>query len=113
MRVIIAGSRDFLDYEVLKKAMVESGFDVTEVVSGCARGADKLGERWAEEMGIPIARYPADWNRYGNAAGPRRNDEMAKNADALVAFPTRDSRGTRDMIRRARVRGLKWKVVEV
>ena len=65
MKVIIAGSRDCEDYVSLLVAIHLSHFEITEVVSGCARGADKMGERWAEEHGIPVKRFPADWNKYG------------------------------------------------
>lgn len=61
--------------------------DIT-VVSGKARGADTLGEQYAKEHGYSIQYFPADWERYGKAAGYLRNTEMAKNADALVAFWT-------------------------
>jgi hypothetical protein len=73
----------------------------TLIVSGCARGVDQLGERWAELHDIPVAQYPADWRRHGNAAGPRRNAVMAQNADALVALWDGRSAGTGHMIETA------------
>ena len=72
-----------------------------EVASGCAKGVDALGEQWATERDIPIKRFPADWSSYGRSAGPKRNEQMAQYADALLAIPAPDSRGTRDLIRRA------------
>jgi hypothetical protein len=75
--VIIAGCRDIYDYEAVRRAVENSGFQVTEVVSGCATGVDTLGERWAEENGVPVKRFPADWNKYGKAAGGMRNGDMA------------------------------------
>jgi hypothetical protein len=114
MKVIIAGSREFADYELLKKAMSECGFEVTEVVSGHAPGADALGERWADDNGIPIKPFPAEWEKYGNkAAGPLRNEKMAQYGEALVAFVSQKSKGTVDMIKRARSRNLKVFVVKV
>ena len=53
MRVIIAGSRVIKDYELVKKAIVDSKFDITEVVCGMASGVDSLGERYAKEHDIP------------------------------------------------------------
>jgi hypothetical protein len=123
MRVIIAGSRDITDYETVKRAVSESDFEVTEVVSGCARGVDKLGEKWAKEHGIPIKQFRAEWdnfdleivvvktNKFGDqynaAAGHCRNARMAKYAEALIAIWDGKSAGTKNMIDLARERGLK------
>jgi len=101
MKVIIAGSRVFNDYGLLCQAVVDSGFDITEVVSGCARGADTLGERWAADHGVPVARFAAEWDKYQRAAGPIRNRQMAEYAEGLIALPVGEARGTRDMIRQA------------
>ncbi|HXG66007.1 MAG TPA: SLOG family protein [Blastocatellia bacterium] len=78
MKVIIAGSRDITDYEVVKRAIEESGFEITEVVSGTAAGVDQLGEWWAELRAVPIARFPADWMNYGMRADAIRNAQMAE-----------------------------------
>jgi hypothetical protein len=123
MRVIIAGSRDITDYETIKRAVSESGFKITEVVSGRARGVDRLGERWARANDIPIAYFSADWdnvdtpgaviktNKYGKkynaVAGHWRNEKMAKYAEALIAIWDGKSSGTKNMIDLARERGLK------
>lgn len=79
----------------------------TVVLSGGARGADFMGEKWAQEKGIPVERYPADWEKYGLGAGPRRNVQMAKRADALVAFLGKAGKGTMDMIINANRVGLR------
>ena len=107
MRVIIAGSRYINDYSEVVAAMRDCGFAATEVVCGMARGVDLLGWTWAQERGLPCRQFPADWAKHGKAAGPIRNREMAKNADALVAVWDGKSRGTADMIRAAREMGLK------
>lgn len=107
MKVIIAGIRTLENYEAVKAAVRKSGFEIEEVVSGCANGADKLGEKWAFENGLPIKRFPADWDRNGKAAGPIRNRKMAEYADALIAIWDDMSPGTRNMIHEARKRGLK------
>lgn len=101
MKVIIAGPKDFNDYSVLSRAVEQSGFQITEVVSGKALGVDALGERWARERGIPIAEFPADWKAHGKFAGPKRNGEMADYADALVALWDGQSKGTGSMIKKA------------
>jgi hypothetical protein len=123
VKTIIAGSRDIYDYNLVEQAVQDalhhwrehqgSGFEITEVVSGCARGVDTLGERWAREHHVPVKRFPANWNLYGKSAGSRRNGEMARYADALVAISLDDSPGTRNMIQQAQVQGLKVYVKKV
>jgi len=84
-----------------------------EIVSGCARGADTLGERYAREHKIQIIRYPAQWGIYGKRAGVLRNVQMADVADICIVFKSHvDSRGSDHMIRIARSKGLKVVVIE-
>ena len=113
MRVIVAGSRGITNYQVVKKAIEESGFEVTEVVSGKAAGVDTLGEEWAEENGIPVKEFPAEWQRFGKAAGHLRNGDMAIYGEALVAVMLPDSRGTLNMIKQAKQRGLPGHIVKI
>lgn len=106
MKVIIAGSRYkdkeegkvFDDYNLVVEAVNRSGFTITEVVSGCAIGADRLGEKWATANGVPIKEMPADWNRFGKSAGPQRNKAMAEYADAAIIVWDGISPGSRNMI---------------
>lgn len=112
-RVIIAGTRDFNDYELLKQycdymlsKKVESGEQIT-IISGGASGADALGEKYARERGYSLRLFPAQWEKYGRQAGPMRNREMADNADALIAYWDGKSKGTKNMIEEAKKRGLK------
>lgn len=112
-RVIIAGSRNFYLYNLLKEAMDYYLSDINDeitVVCGKARGADALGEKYALERGYNIAYYPADWDKYGKRAGMLRNEEMAKNADALVAFWDGESRGTKNMIKLAQKYKLRTRI---
>lgn len=108
LKVIIAGGRDFNDYLALKKYCDYILQDKGEViiVSGKAKGADKLGEQYAKEKNFAIADFPADWNTYGKSAGHIRNAEMAKYADALIAFWDGKSKGTKNMIETARKENL-------
>lgn len=123
MRVIIAGDREFDNYDMLEKAIEQSGFEITEVVSGGARGADQLGEMWAKAHKIPVKVFEADWNnikakgaivkvnqwnkKYNANAGFERNQQMADYADALIALqPDGVTPGTQDMIKRAKKRGI-------
>ena len=106
MKVIIAGSRTREpSVEEISRAMRDSGFDVIEVVSGGARGADLCGEAWAEYSNIPISRFPAQWERYGISAGYRRNAEMGEYADAILAFWDGRSSGTKHMIEFMQAKG--------
>ena len=107
MKVIIAGGREINDYELVLKAVLNAGFDITAVVSGGARGVDSLGEKFAEEVGLELFRFPAEWDKYRNAAGPIRNRVMGDFADALIAIWDGKSTGTKDMINYATKKGLK------
>lgn len=101
MRIIIAGSRNITEYDIVKAAVEDSGFSVgpgDTVLSGCARGVDRIGEEITEIRGAGIERHPADWDAYGKRAGYLRNAEMAKAADALIAVWDGESRGTKNMI---------------
>lgn len=120
-KVIIAGSRYYDDYTTLKmecdkilsRKFADSECEVI-IVSGGARGADALGERYASERGLKTEVHPADWNRYGDSAGPIRNAEMAEVADALIAFPKSGAanRGTMNMVNTAREKGLQVRVIQ-
>lgn len=111
MKVIIAGGRDFNNYEMVKETMKELNIIVTEIVCGGARGADTLGYGWAKENNIPVKMFPAEWDIYGNSAGMIRNHEMGDYADYLVAFWDGKSRGTADMINYMQQLGKHGKVV--
>lgn len=114
-RVIVAGGRDFADYKLLSETMDEYLSKVTNdifIVCGQARGADTLGEQYAKEHGYQVNYFPANWNRFGKSAGYIRNTEMAKNADALVAFWDGTSLGTKHMIATAEQLGLDVRVVQ-
>ncbi len=106
MRTIIAGSRTIKQYAVVEQAIRESALNITEVVSGAAYGVDQLGEMYGKRNGLPIRSFPAEWQKYGKSAGYRRNEVMAKNADALIAVWDGESRGTKHMIDIARAAGL-------
>ena len=101
MRVIIAGSRAFNDYQLLCETITNlqnDGLVIDEVVCGGAKGADELGVRWAKEFNVPIKYFLADWDQYGRFAGPKRNMDMGEYADYLIAFWDGISRGTKSMI---------------
>lgn len=100
MKTVIAGCRDFENYLLLKEMVdkFRTTNMISEVVSGGARGADAMGERYAIEFNLPLKIYPADWNKHGRAAGPIRNQHMAEYADQLIAVWDGQSKGTKNMI---------------
>ena len=113
-RVIIAGDRDFSDYNLLSRTMDELLSEINDditIVCGMARGADSLGEKYAITKGHTIDYHQAEWGKFGRSAGYRRNVEMAECADALVAFWDGLSKGTKHMIDTAHKHGLKVCVV--
>ena len=83
------------------------GFVITELIEGGAKGVDSLAKVWAEENGLPITEFKADWKIYGRGAGPVRNQKMAEYADALIAVWDGESRGTKNMISLAKKLNLK------
>ena len=98
MKVIIAGSRSINDIMIIRDAIESVSWDITEIVSGTARGADVLGEQYAFEEILDIKRFPADWEKHGKSAGFIRNEQMAKYADGLIAIWDGKSPGTNHMI---------------
>ncbi|MBQ2716133.1 MAG: DUF2493 domain-containing protein [Clostridia bacterium] len=102
-RIVVAGSRGFTDYEQANAFIDLCIRDIREkytlvFVSGGCQGADMLGERYAHENGYKVERYPAEWDKYGKGAGPKRNRQMAEVADYVICFWDGKSRGTRSMI---------------
>jgi len=114
MKVIIAGGRNFNDYDSLKNKLdtILSNQKEVTIVSGTARGADRLGERYAEENHHKVEKYPAMWDIYGKSAGYKRNEEMAKIADSCVVFWDGKSRGTKHMIDLAKKFNLKLRIIK-
>lgn len=108
MKTIIAGSRDYDDYQDFLECMRQCPLTekISEIVSGCARGADMLALRYAKDFGLDKKEFSADWNGLGKRAGHVRNAQMADYADALIAFWDGRSPGTANMIEEARKRGL-------
>lgn len=99
MKVVIAGGRDkYVTSDQITEALAKAGFTPTCIVSGGASGIDACGEKWAKDHNIPITLFPALWNKHGKKAGPLRNAEQAKYADALIAFWDEKSPGTKNMI---------------
>lgn len=98
MKTIVAGSREGFVARNVFEAIEESQFNITEIVSGGARGVDRDGEYYATVNKIPLTVFYADWNKHPKAGGILRNIKMAEYADALVAVWDGKSRGTKHMI---------------
>ena len=99
MKVAVIGSRGFDNYELVKTAL--SPLKITLLVSGGAKGADSLGERYAKENNIETLIFKPDWEKHGKAAGMIRNTDIVNNAETIIAFWDGESRGTKDSISKA------------
>lgn len=117
-RIIVAGSRNYENYEEAKKyidfciSRIKNKYTLIFMSGGCY-GADKIGERYAFENGYEIERYPADWKRYGKSAGPKRNKIMAEKCDFVICFWDGESKGTKSMIECARYLGKPLKIKSI
>lgn len=125
IRCIIAGSRDFENYDMLESSVIKI-FNACQydwrkimIVSGAANGADKLGEQFAKKYSLPVRVSPAKWRRYGKLAGHIRNCEMAFYASMddfkgmLIAFWGNNSPGTKHMIGAAILQNLDTYVIDM
>ena len=128
VNIAIVGSRDFEDYELLYNELKEFLFDIdyegdlngewsevlcskydsVKIISGGAKGADTLGERFAKDFNLDTLIFKPDWSMYGKSAGFIRNRKIVENCDVLFAFQVNKSRGTQHSIDLAR--GLKKEV---
>lgn len=120
MNILVCGGRDFNRQDVFMR-VIESVLRTTdpefvEFVSGMAKGADSMVVEFAEIGGYKVHKFPADWDTHGKVAGGIRNqqmlDETPGGVDLVIAFPTKNSRGTWDMVRRAEKAGIKTIVVK-
>jgi hypothetical protein len=101
MKCVIAGSRKITNYDLIREAFTLCDWSdkITEIVSGKAKGVDTLGEEVAKEFGLKVKPFPADWDTHKRAAGPIRNEQMAKYTDiAIVVMIKGGSNGSRHMI---------------
>lgn len=113
MKCIIAGSRgynDESDFTFRLDNIITHFGTITEVVCGGAKGPDSLGRAWALLHGISVADFPAEWTKFGRAAGYIRNAEMAKYADGCILFWDGYSKGTANMLDLAKKHNLKLHV---
>ncbi len=116
IRVVIGGCRYYTDYNVFCRC-IDRYLDGIKgqiiILSGHCSGVDTMAERYAEENGYAIEVYPAQWDRYGRAAGPKRNMEMVGCADKVVVFWDGVSKGTKNLIDCARKRNIDTEVFKI
>jgi hypothetical protein len=108
MKLIVGGSRDVhIHHDELFEIIEKFGilYELTEIVSGCASGIDSDAIEFAEKYKIKLKKFPADWDKYGGLAGPRRNLEMAQYSDALLLIWDGKSRGSANMLSRMKAMG--------
>ncbi len=117
IKLIVAGSRNFNNFELLKSKLnfylQRYSKDEIEIVSGSARGADRLGERYALARQFKLKKFPAQWDVYGKSAGYRRNEVMAKYSTHCVVFIVNNSKGSSHMIDLAKKHKLNLRVVRM
>ena len=96
IKIAVVGSRSFEDYTLFEKVMKTylSEFDNVAFVSGGAKGADALAQRYAEENGVEMIVFKPEWSRYGRGAGYVRNKQIWQEADRGIAFWDGKSKGT-------------------
>lgn len=102
MKVLICGSRGINDPATVLAAVEQSGLSPTHIISGGAKGVDRLACAYAASRGIEFKEYTADWDKYGKRAGFIRNYAMVGAADAVIAVWDGTSRGTKHSIELAR-----------
>jgi putative aminopeptidase FrvX len=108
MRILFCGDRNWSNYKVICEVMAE--LRPTLVIEGEAAGADSLAREVAEDYLIAVQPFPADWKKYGRAAGPIRNTQMLKEGqpEMVVAFhdDITTSKGTKNMVEQAKKAGI-------
>lgn len=116
MRMLITGSREYTDKEIIidaiEKYLGDEYIEDVIIIEGGARGADRIAQQHALDMGYIVETYPANWDKYGKKAGSIRNQEMVDaGADICLAFPLEGSIGTYDCIRRAKKAGIETIII--
>lgn len=114
IRLLICGGRHYTNYALIRQAVIDLGGKeaIEIVIEGDQWGADKLGGRAGDELGIPVQPEPAEWKKFGNNAGPIRNQAMIDkwHPTYFLAFPDPGSRGTWDMVHRAEYHRIPGKI---
>lgn len=120
MRILVCGGREYNDYDTVDRILRQTTDKIVlytypkeiTIIQGGARGADKLGKLWANIYNVNMEEYPADWKKFGKAAGVIRNKDMLLKGkpDLVVAFP--GGKGTAHMVKIAKKNGVEVFEVE-
>ena len=118
LRITIGGCRDFNDYVMFCSCIekyLKTVDDTKKIIflSGHCSGADEMAEKYAKEKGYVLEIYPADWKKYGKAAGPKRNKEMVEKSDIIIAFWDGKSKGTKNLIDLAKKKDIQIKIYNI
>lgn len=114
MKVLVCGDGNWNDFDIIRQELSNFNSD-TIIIHGAAKGADSISGYIADELGFEIKTYPAEWNKYGKAAGPIRNKKMLdERPDLVLAFHSniQSSKGTKHMIKIAKNAGVNVKVID-
>lgn len=113
MKILVCGGRDYEDYDRLEDELnlMWRAYGNFTIISGMARGADSLAVKYAEKYDCPVEKYPADWVKYGSAAGPIRNQQMLDEGKPDIVVSCPGGKGTDHMKRISRKAGIE--VIEI
>ncbi len=114
MKLAVAGYRGFTDYHLFKQhlvAFIEEHGEPVEIISGGAKGADAMAERYAKEENLPIVVLRPEWKTHGRKAGILRNTDIVARCTHLLAFPSEVGKGTQDTVKKAKRSGKIYKEV--
>ena len=115
-RVCVCGCRDFTDYDFFRERcllLLKNKMPNVIIISGGAKGVDTLAQQFADEFHLKNKIYKADWEKYGRSAGPKRNEEMVKVSEGVIAFWDYQSKGTKTTIDFAKKYSVDYKIVKI
>lgn len=116
MNLGVVGSRYFKDYDFVEKhinAYIKIVGKPINIISGGALGVDTLAKEYAKKNNINFIEYKADWKKYGKSAGPKRNTLIVEASTHIIAFPSRNGKGTQNTIKQAMIKKIKPRVVYI
>lgn len=117
MRILVCGDRNWHNREIIRNELIKFLPDAsnTIIIHGAARGADTIAGLIGAGLGMKVLAFPAEWHKYGRAAGPIRNQRLLDEGkpEMVLAFHNNihESKGTKDMVSRARKAGLKVVII--
>jgi hypothetical protein len=112
VRLAIIGSRSFNNIELIQEVLKEYIYTTKMVISGGAKGADKLAQDWAIQNDIPVKIFLPDWTKFGKAAGVIRNKQIVLDADFCIIFWDGKSKGTKNTIELCIKLNVKYKLIK-